>query len=223
MFLNLLFSKKRKIILSIIILVLIILIILLLTLYHKLDIKINGNKSEFDINSLNLEKYTTNYDMTVISNKNIHTYNVSESYNRNENISILKFLDYTKNEVQIKLNNNTCTISNSGNMLGLTTQITNNNKNISSFSTFIYLYNLIDGSCLCKKKVYSKDNNIILCINICNEDNCKLKKNLGHLDISKLELTLKSEIPKTYIIYDKNGKENISILYNTFKFNVFEE
>ena len=220
MVINVVLKSKLKIFL--VLLMLVILIATLVSYVYLKNIKqeLNGEKIEYNLNDI--KSYSTTFDMTVISNKNINTYGVEEKCNIQNNHTILKFLDYMKNTVTIEFKDSTCTIKNSGNMLGLNTQITNNNKNISSISTFLYIYNNINGSCGCIKEEYKKDDEIKITLNICNKDNCILKDLICIKDLSKLELTLKKGKPLTYVIYDKNKKEYISILYNEFNINEFE-
>ena len=216
MFVNIILKSKIKLFLVLLFFILLISTITSYIYLRKTDVKLNGKKIDFNMG--NISGYNTNYDMTVISNKNIHTYRVEEEYDIKNNYSKLKYLDYMKNTVTIELKENSCSITNSGNMLGLNTQITNNNKNISSFATFIYMYNLINGKCECKKEEYLKEDEIKIVLSICNQDKCIFKGLVCAQDLSKLEVCIKNNTPLTYVIYDKNKKEYISILYNEFKF-----
>ena len=220
MFFNLVFKPKIKILLIVFLIILFIINIISFVYLKKLESKVDGKTIKLNLNDI--KSYIASYDMTVISNKNIHTYRVSEKCNIKTNHTILEYLDYMKNCVIIELKNNSCIITNSGNMLGLNSQITNNNKNISSISTFIYIYNKINGKCACKKEAYLNNNEIKITLNICNNNNCVIKNIVDIKEISKLDLNLKDNVPLTYIIYDKNKKEYISILYNIFKINEFE-
>lgn len=164
---------------------------------------------------LNFVEYYTQYDMTVISNKNINTYNVKE-WHKEDVMTKMEYLDYTKNVVTITLQNDECSISNSGNVAKLVINNMTNNKNIASLSTFGYLYNLNCDSCKCDKTQHIKDNEIIVAINFKNGCHCGCCKIVEDIGISKLELIFVDGMPKNYTIYDKNKKEYISIVYNTF-------
>ena len=167
---------------------------------------------------LSFTEYYTQYDMTVISNKNINTYNVKE-WHKEEVITKLEYLDYMKNIVTITLQNNECSISNSGNIAKLVINNMAENKNIASLSTFGYLYGLNCNGCKCSKTHHIKDNETIVAISFkegCICGCCEIVKDIG---ISKLELILIGGKPKNYTIYDKNKKEYISIVYNTFEKN----
>ena len=52
------------------------------------------------------------------------------------------------------------------------------------------------------------------------DENCIICNNFKKVDISKLQLELNKEyLPVTYVIYDKNMAEKVSIVYNSFELN----
>lgn len=168
---------------------------------------------------LSFSEYYVQYDMTVISNKNVNTYNVKE-WHKTGGITKLEYLDYMKNTVTITLEGNTCNISNSGNTARLVINNMYENKNIASLSTFAYLYNSHNAECCCQKAEYLKDGEIVVSIAFKEGCKCMCSKITEELGLSKLELILKDGIPKNYIIYDKNKKEYISIVYNVYEKNI---
>ena len=164
---------------------------------------------------LSFSEYYTQADMTVISNKNINTYAVNEWHK--EGYTKLEYLDYMKNKVVITLNENTCTIENSGNTAKLVINNMVDNKNIASLSTFGYMYNNHSDACNCDKQKHIKDNEIIMTIVLNENCNCNCNKIVRDMGIKILKLILVNGVPKNYIILDKNKKEYISIVYNVFE------
>ena len=207
MYLNISLKNNYSRILRVLFIIFLLFSILLTTilLYNK-NTLLYGKKVNLSLDNLKLIDYYAVYDMTVISNKNINTYSVEETYDSIDNKTILKFLDAIKNTVIIELKDNTTKISNNKNIANILTQNINNNKNISSFSTFMSILNDIDGSCGCKKIVYEKDNEYSFHIEICNENNCKFKGFFGNIKISGLEVTTIGSDIKNYIIYLKNER-----------------
>ena len=208
---------KRKIIL----LASVILVTLAITVMIIFTKDINKGNIEFKIDEL-LDNYYTSYDMTIISNKNINTYNVQEWHEEGIRTKF-EYLDYMKNVITIETDNKNCYITNNGNNAKLIIQNLYNNKNIMSLSTFNYIYALVDGNCYCKKNIYSKDKEIIIEILLEMKCNCEASKLANELKISKLELIIVESKPKNYIVYDKNKKEYISIVYNMFENNLDKE
>ena len=198
-------------------------IIILIWLTTLLVLKLSYKENYFHINRpktiANYKKYYTEYDMTVISNKNINTYAVKESHIEGK-YTKLEYLDYMKNIVNITLEKGTCTISNSGNIAKLTINNMLDNKNISSLSTFGYIYNLKLDNCMCVKEEMVKEDEINLKIKFAKSGECICSKYAQDIGISSLELILIDGFPKNYIILDKNKKEYISIVYNVFKENI---
>lgn len=217
MFINFCIRSKWKIIV-IVLITIIIFAGIITTILLKTDKVINGTKIKFDVTNLDIPRYYAKYDMTIISNKNINTYSVSEWYEKGVQTK-LEYYDYMKNTVTILLKDNTCYITNSGNAANLTVNNIANNKNVSSFSTFMYVFNLIDSSCNCKKSSYEKEDKISLMVDVCTLENCKIKEVFKEQKMSKLELVIKDNIPLNYIVYDENKNEYISIVYNIFEIN----
>lgn len=77
-------------------------------------------------------------------------------------------------------------------------------------------------TCSCECIVYEKDEIYTMYISSGEktDENCIICNNLKKADISKLQLELNKEyIPITYVIYDKNMSEKVSIVYNSFELN----
>lgn len=218
MFFNISLKHKAKWIVITSIITIIILFISIISMIKLIDKIQNGEIFNKEID-LTFRNYYTKYDMTVISNKNINTYAVKE-WHKAEEITKLEYLDYMKNTVTIILENNTCNISNSGNTAKLVINNMIGNKNIASLSTFGYLYNLDCNKCNCNKEKYIKNDEIVVKIEFKEGCDCECNKIIEDIGVHSLELVIKDSIPKNYIIYGKNKKEYISIVYNVFDTNI---
>ena len=218
MFLNICIKSKFKlrfIIFSITVLLFAAAVFLMLFMIDKTK---NGSKF-LDKTNLTFDNYYAQYDMTVISNKNINTYSVKE-WHKEGNMTKLEYLDSMKNVVTITLEGNRCNITNSGNLASFVTRNMIENRNVASLSTFGYLYNLECENCNCIKERHVKDKEIVIKLELKGGNTCKCDKIKENLNISSLELILVDGIPKNYIIYDKNKKEYISIVYNVYEKNI---
>lgn len=203
-------GKKGLIIWTILI---VIAVVCIVTLTCYLNFSINGKKITKE-NIHEIKFYQTIYDMTVVSNKNINTYFVKEWYKENVG-NKFEYLDYMKNTFAVILNKDSCYIKNSGNKAYFVTQNIYGNKNISSMSFFLRMYNT---KCNCKKEAYSKNNEDRYIIQVSKEDSCILKDILDKLKVDKLELVVKDGLPLTYTIYS-SGIEYISIVYRSVDVN----
>ena len=218
MFLNIFLKCRSKCIVIACVITIVVLILSVLLMITKVNKIQNGTivKNKEDLSFTN---YYVQYDMTVISNKNINTYSIKE-WHKEGVITKLEYLDYMKNIVTVTLENNTCNISNSGNTAKLVINNMYENRNIASLSTFAYLYNNSCGSCECDIKQHVKDDETILTITFKANCACDCSKIANELGISELKLILVDGIPKNYTILDKNKKEYISIVYNIFEKNI---
>lgn len=215
MYLNILLKSKKRWIIFVIITTILLFLIGIFLMIRQIDKIQNGSKFKGNLD-LNFTNYYTEYDMTVISNKNVNTYNVKE-WHKEGVITKLEYLDYMKNVVTIVLEGNICSITNSGNTARLMINNMYNNRNIASLSTFHHMYNSNKPECCCEKTKYVKEEEIIASINFKQGCTCGCKAMVDELGISKLELILVEGIPKNYIVYDKNKKEYISIVYNIYE------
>lgn len=215
MFLNVSLKSKGKWMIFVFITLVVMLVVSMFFMLKIIDKTENGDVLEGKL-KLDFSSYYVQYDMTVISNKNINTYSVKE-WHKEGDITKLEYLDYMKNVVTITLQGNTCNISNSGNTAKLVINNMIDNKNIATLSTFWYLYNLDCGSSCCTKTQYVKDKEIIVKIEFKDECDCGCNKIVEDLGVSALELILQNNKPKNYTVLDKNKKEYICIVYNTYE------
>lgn len=217
MFLNVSLKSKGKWIMFVVTLT-VMLLILSIFLLVKVISKLEYGDIDSSKTNLDFSNYYVQYDMTVISNKNINTYSVKE-WHKTGVITKLEYLDYMKNVVTITLQGDSCYISNNKNTAKLVINNMVDNKNIASLSTFGYLFNL-DCNCNCSKTKYKKDDEIIFKIAFKEGCTCECNKITKALKISSLELILQNDKPKNYIVLDKNKKEYISIVYNVYEKNI---
>lgn len=219
MFLNIFLKSKRKWLTFVVIFVVIIFTASIFMMFINID-KIQNGKFFNSNLDLSFSNYYVQYDMTVISNKNINTYSVKE-WHKQDAITRMEYLDYMKNTVTITLQGDTCSIVNSGNTAKLVINNMIDNKNIASLSTFAYLYEMVESctesSCNCSTTQRIKDNDVVVNINLHQNCTCRCNEFTKQLKISKLELIFQNGIPKNYIVYDKNKNEYISIIYNVYE------
>lgn len=215
MFVNIKLKSKLVVIWTTILIILIGVIITLITTVKK---KVYGEKIVLKDNKLNITSYYLEADVTVISNKNINTYNLKEWYKEGVGNKFV-FLDSKKNETQIITNQNECYIKNNANKAEIKTENLYEKSNILSLSTFIHMYNT-KNSCSCKKEMYSKEESINITINICGAPYCENLHLFNQMKIKKMELTIKNNLPNIYVAYDINNKEYIYIVYNNVETNI---
>lgn len=172
----------------------------------------------------NMDDYYTEYEVTVVSNKNTNTYAMKEWYKKGVGNKV-EYLDSDGSKVHIITREDTIIIKNENqkNILTLDPYLSYY-TNVLSISTFMDIYNKsVDGSKCFSANSYEKVNNINMIIdNICKmKENCTCEYKNIVKNVSKIELKLdkNSGLPLTYIVYDHNKKECISIVYNKFDIN----
>lgn len=218
MFLNISLKSKSKWVVTVFIVTVVILSASIILMLKVIDKVKNGELLTEELD-LSFAEYYTQYDMTVISNKNIHTYAVKE-WHKEGVVTKLEYLDYMKNVVTITLQNNICNILNSGNTAKLVINNMVDNRNIASLSTFGYLYMMDCNSCSCSKTKYVKDNETTITVSLEDGCSCSCGKIAEDIGVAKLQLILVDGKPQNYTAYDKNKKEYISIVYNVFEKNI---
>ncbi|MEG2310674.1 MAG: hypothetical protein RSB76_01645 [Clostridia bacterium] len=183
-----------------------------------------------------VDKYITEYEVNINSNKNSNRYNIKEWYLNENNIESFKF-ETQNNELNMSytIANNELKITSKGqiNEYYLSEYIVNK-KNILSISTFFEIYkNIINKTSNVCYKTMSKEYEDKICYSIIfNLEEIKKNKTndivleynnilRDNIFISKLELIVNRDtnIPVEYIIYDENKNAYIDILYNFFVIN----
>lgn len=172
----------------------------------------------------NMQSYIADFEITVISNKNTNTYKMNEWYKKDIGTK-QEYLDSEGSKVNIVTKDNKTIIKNENqkNILSLNPYLTTY-TNLISPKTFLDIYNKSkEKKCCFSAASYEKGNNMNMIIdNICvNVDKCKCEYMNIVKNISKMELKLdkSSGIPLTYIVYDNDKNECISIVYNKFDIN----
>ncbi len=194
-----------------------------------------GEKQE---NIFNMTSYEAEYTMIVVSNKNMNSYNIKELYDKGK--TRYEYLDSNNLKVTVIINKDKIKIENGGQKNIMiedfkTTMLSNN----ISISTFLELYKEI------KDKNSIQDNNesksesesvqievkeylkneylkVVMTVKKCDKGN-RDEERLYNIfkDISRIELEVdeKTKLPSTYVVYNKNKKEVVSIIYNKFNIN----
>lgn len=169
----------------------------------------------------NMDSYFAEFEITVISNKNTNTYKMKEWYKKEVGTK-QEYLDSEGSKVNIITMKNKTVIKNETqkNILKMDPYITSY-TNLLSINTFLDIYNKsIEKECCFTAASYEKVNNINMIIdNTCkNINECKCEYMNIVKNVSKIELKLDKNtgLPLTYIVYDNDKNECISIVYNKF-------
>lgn len=182
----------------------------------------NANNSE---KLLNAKSYHTFYDMTVVSNKTTNTYSVEEYY-KEPNKFRFNFTSKPQKNFSIIVDGDKIIIQNSNelNVFSVEKHMPDT-RNFASIYTILTVYKEFTKSthtCNCECKIYEKDSKYTMYVNAGSsfDETCIVCSTVKSEDISKLQLELTKEyIPVTYIVYNKNMLETISIVYNNFELN----
>ncbi len=177
-----------------------------------------------DNNIINMTSYSAEFEITVKSNKNTNTYTMKEWYKKGIGTK-QEYLDSSNNKVTILTLNNKTIIQNENqkNVMVLNEYITKY-TNLLSINTFIDIYQKYkEKDCCFDANSYEKVNNIYMIL----DNSCKMGENCNCdvseivKNVSKIELKVDKNTgkPITYIVYDNDKKECISIVYNKFDIN----
>lgn len=183
--------------------------------------KILGEKfSPFEAKS-----YYAEYDMTIVSNKNVNTYFVKEWFDLDKHR--FEFLDRMNNVVEIIVNNEKIYINNVNEKNKLTFNNLNYSNNIMSFSTLIDMYNCTkntENNCECNITQYEKNGKITAYIELAKVKGCQCNvcKEIVKNNVSEIvvEIDETSKAPLGFTTYDKDKNVITSIIYTKFELNV---
>lgn len=228
---NNIFKNKLTLILFVLISTLVILSIIIYTLAMKTNI-LRGTKIGDiigrignDNNVMNMTTYFAEFEITVKSNKNTNTYTMKEWYKKGVGTK-QEYLDSNNSKVTILTLKNKTVIQNENqkNVMVLDEYITKY-TNLLSINTFLDIYEKYKSKdCCFSANSYEKVNNINMILdNVCKMgENCSCDVSEIVKNVSKIELKLDKNTgkPLTYIVYDHNKNECISIVYNKFDINV---
>jgi len=172
----------------------------------------------------NMHSYYSEFEITVVGNKNTNTYKMKEWYEKDIGTK-QEYLDSEGSKVDIVTIKDKTVIQNEKqkNVLKMDPYITSY-TNLLSINTFLDIYNKSNEKSGCfTASSYEKVNNINMLIdnNCKNIAECKCEYMNIVKNVSKVELKLDKNtgLPLTYIVYDNDKKECISIVYNKFDIN----
>lgn len=208
-------NKKSIIIWSMCLFILVIIIIYFSFMINKIKY---GNKIVLENNKINLTNYYTEYDVTVVSNKNINTYFVKEWYKEGVGIKS-EYLDYTGNTYTVINTPTAINISSTNNKAQILIYNTYEKDNVLSLTTYINIFNK-DIICNCTKNIYEKTGEINIHYSICGNEKCMQTKGIKEMGITGFELNVKGNTPITYMVYTGNEQPYASILYSKFESNI---
>lgn len=224
-------KNKVTIVMFCLIAVLIILSIVIYTLSMKLNIA-RGSSIKNVIehlsgkaNILDMDSYYAEFEMTVVSNKNTNTYNMKEWHKKGTGNKV-EYVDSNGSKVSIITLNDKAIIQNENqkSSLSITPYIVKY-TNLLSISTFVEIYDKSSekGCCFSANSYEKLDNINMILDNVCKmgeECNCEVHEIVKNVSKIELKLDKKTGTPLTYIVYDNDQKEYISIVYNKFDINV---
>lgn len=223
-------KNKVTVVIFCLISVLVILSIVIYTLSMKLNISRGTNiknvieRLSGKSNILDMESYYAQLEITVISNKNTNTYSMEEWYKKDIGNKV-EYVDSSNFKVSILTLKDKAIIRNENqkNSLMITPYIVKY-TNLLSISTFVKIYNeSLKEMCCFSANSYEKLDNINMILdNVCKmgeECNCEVYEIVKNVSKIELKLDKKTGQPLTYIVYDNDKKEQISIVYNKFDIN----
>lgn len=209
-------SKWLYIIVGIIVLVFIVL------LNFKIEV-ISFGKRLKNIEVMLDMPYSAEYDLTVVSNKNVNTYFVKETYSKDEHI--FEYLDSVGERSYIIVKGDTITIKNDGQKNIFEKKLVNIDECRISYSSLskAYCYVLSEkNKCDCAVKTYEKDDVISVYFTLCGksqEEFC-LNNILKDDFISQIQVEFdkKTMYPNIINILDKNKNVLNCIVYTKFEY-----
>lgn len=223
-------KNKVTVVIFCLISVLVILSIVIYTLSMKLNISRGTNiknvieRLSGKSNILDMESYYAQLEITVISNKNTNTYSMEEWYKKDIGNKV-EYVDSSNFKVSILTLKDKAIIRNENqkNPLMITPYIVKY-TNLLSINTFVKIYNeSLKEMCCFSANSYEKLDNINMILdNVCKmgeECNCEVYEIVKNVSKIELKLDKKTGQPLTYIVYDNDKKEQISIVYNKFDIN----
>lgn len=192
-----------------------------LTLNFKAQHIVLGKKVTLE-NVLDIFKYYAEYDLTVVSNKNVNTYFVKEEYLGD--CHTFSFLDSLNCVTEVRVQSGTVTIKNEEQKNELTFNNFGLNESKLSLFSIIKVYNIIKegkNTCDCECEVYEKDgvfNVHIICCGKAEEQYC-VNSILSDIHFSEIQLEVEKEtgVPQTIYVLDKNKNTLNCIVYTKFE------
>lgn len=189
-------------------------------------------------NIFNMISYEADYTMVVVSNKNTNSYNIKEIYSDGK--TKYEYLDSTNSKVVITINKDKVKVQNENQKNVLIQDFKNVGLNNSiSISTFLELYknkkgvnanNKAQGDELAYMEgleinEYLKNGYLRIIMKAKHHeingmtDSESFKNMFKDISSIELEIEKKTKLPSTYVVYNKNKKQVVSIIYNKFNIN----
>lgn len=173
-------------------------------------------------NVLNISEYIAEYDLTVVSNKNVNTYFVKEEYLGD--CHKFSLLDCLNNITDVTVQNGTVTIKNEKQKNELAFNDFGLNESKLSLASIIKVYNIIKegkNTCDCECEVYEKENSFFVYLFACQkaQDEFCINSILSdtHFSEIQLEIDKKTGVPHTIYVLDKNKNTINCIVYTKFE------
>ncbi len=223
-------KNKVTVIIFCLISILVILSIIVYTLSMRLNIARGSSikniveKLSGKSNILDMQSYYAEFEMTVVSNKNTNTYSMKEWYKEDAG-SRVEYLDSSESKVIILTLKDKTVIQNENqkNSISITPNVFKY-TNLANLSTFVKIYNQsLSKMCCFSANSYEKLDYINMIVdNVCEMgESCNCEEYEIVKNVSKIELKLDKNtgIPVTYIVYNNDKNEWISIVYKKFDIN----
>ena len=228
MFLNISLKAilKNKWVLIVLASILIISSALMFAISDRIILGKKINKNTPNLFEINL--YYSEYELTIVSNKNINTYYVKEWYKEGKQKT--QFEIDSNNIVDIINNGNSVLILNKNEKNKLLLNNMNFGYNITSFTTIIEMYKCIqniNNNCNCELLQYEKEDIIQTHINICKGKTCvcDICKPFRENNVAEiiLDIDKSTKIPLGFNVYDENKNVIYSIVYTKFEMEAIIE
>lgn len=198
-----------------------VLVVGILALNFKVKNIVLGKKVNLE-NVLDISRYAAEYDLTVVSNKNVNTYFVKEEYLGD--CHTFRFLDSLNYVTDVTWQNGTVTIKNEKQKNELTFSDFGLNETKLSLASIIKVYNIIkekENTCECLCEVYEKDNSFFVYLYACGNAQGKscINSVLGdtHFAEIQIEIDKKTGAPCNIFVLDKDKNMINGIVYTKFE------
>ncbi len=171
---------------------------------------------------LRVTPYYAEYDLTVVSNKNVNAYFVKEEFFHE--VHTFKYLDSLGHTTEVSINGNTVTIKNDGQKNTLAFDTTSISESKLSYSSIAKVYASVKehkNTCDCSFEMYEKEDKFNVYLFACGkakDENC-INTLLSDSYFSEIqfELDKKTGIPCTMYVLGKDKNVINCIVYTKFE------
>ena len=200
----------------------IMLVILIILLNNKIETVSFGKKSD-EHSVMQDRMYNAQYDLTVVSNKNVNTYFVKERYSKDEHT--FEYLDSTQKRSYIIIKGDTLTIKNEEQKNVFENKMQKIEECKISYSSLTKAYNYIasnKNNCECSVKIYEKEDVFNVYFTFCGkaQDEFCLNNVLQDNFVSEIQVEIKQKglLPTVINVLDKNKNVLDCIVYTKFEY-----